>query len=73
MIFKSHLINNIFLLYPELDEELFILYSRCLTGNYRKTHDTRKNCKPCDCNGHGDVCNEVYFSIHTALLFRKDI
>ena len=32
---------------------------RCISGHYRETDNLRKKCKPCDCNGHGDICNEV--------------
>ena len=30
---------------------------RCASGHYRKSGDKRKPCKPCDCNGHGEICN----------------
>ena len=32
---------------------------RCVSGHYRNTVDPTRSCEPCDCNGHGEICNEV--------------
>ena len=37
----------------------FMIDYRCVSGHYRNTVDPTRSCEPCDCNGHGEICNEV--------------
>ncbi|XP_073988408.1 multiple EGF like domains 8 isoform X2 [Rhodnius prolixus] len=31
----------------------------CIVGNFRGSEDHRKPCRPCECHGHGHICNPV--------------
>ena len=31
----------------------------CKTGFFGGAANGEQFCQPCDCNGHGDICNEV--------------
>ena len=31
----------------------------CKTGFFGGAANGKEFCQPCDCNGHGDICNEV--------------
>ena len=41
------------------DDTTGLKCDRCFSGSFRTTDDARKSCKPCDCNGHGNICNEM--------------
>lgn len=53
----------------------FLLYrcSTCIPGYFRGTSSMSDACRPCECHGHGDMCDPVtgmypFFSLQLSLL-----
>ena len=44
---------------------------RCDVGHFRNGPGADSSCLPCDCNGHGNVCDEVSHETSSILLAQK--